>query len=141
MDHFWNNIYDEAKDRRYGSLFLATLFLGLPLLALVLGAAFAIVAELGHIFSGYPDVDLFQVVCLGLMAGLAVITMALLWRRSVRTGRQARRDRLKFSNLSRDELLKARLKLKGQMDPVGFRLVARPGRQATIQTPNTDLKY
>ncbi|HEY1786980.1 MAG TPA: hypothetical protein VGJ73_02435 [Verrucomicrobiae bacterium] len=141
MDPFWNNIYDDVKDRRYGTLFLGTLFLGLPLLALVLGVAGGTFAELMDVLTGYPDINAFQFLFIILLAGLPVLTTVLLWRHWIRIERKTHRDRLKFSNLSRDELLKARSKLKGQMNPVKFRLVERPAKRAALRAPDTDLKY
>jgi hypothetical protein len=141
MDPFWNNIYDDVKDRRYGTLFMATLFIGLPLLALALVAASGIFAELMDVFAGYPDISTFQFLSLVVLASLALLAVVLLWRHWIRTGRKARRDRLKFSSLSRDELLKARSKLKGQMKPVKFRLVERPAKRVAPRAPDTDLKY
>jgi hypothetical protein len=141
MDSFWNNIYDDVKDRRYGTLFLATLFLGLPLLALALGVAGAVFAELMDVLNGYPDIGTFQFLYLVLLGSLALMAMVLLWRHWIRVGREARQNRLKYSNLSRDELLKARSKLKGQMHPVKFRLVERPAKRVTLRAPDTDLKY
>lgn len=140
MDPFWNNIYDDVKDRRYGGLFMATLFVGLPLLALSLGIAGGIFAELMDIFAGYPDISAFQFLLLVLLAGLALLAMVLLWR-GLRIAHKSRRHRLEFSNLSRDELLKARLKLKGQMQPVKFRVVQRPAKRAAPPVADTDLKY
>jgi membrane protein implicated in regulation of membrane protease activity len=139
MDPFWNNIYDDVKDRRYGTLFLATLFLGLPLLALAFGAAAGIFAVLKDLFKEYPNISPFEVVYLFLLAGLALMAMALFWR-WIRMGRRARQDRLTYSSLSRDELLKARSKLKSQMQPVKFRLVQRPPKLVS-RAPETDLKY
>jgi hypothetical protein len=141
MDPFWNNIYDDTKDRRYGNLFLATLFLGLPLLGLAFGVVSLIFAGLSEVLAGYPGFGPFQIICLVLLADLALIAMAMLCRHWIRTGRKARQDRLRFSNLSRDELLKARSKLKGQVKPVRFRLVERPAKPVASRAPDIDLKY
>jgi hypothetical protein len=141
MDPFWNNIYDDAKDRRYGALFLATLFLGLPLLVVALGAAGAIFAEIMTVLTEYPDVGAFPVVCLFLLTGVALMATALFWRHWTRIGRKARQDQLTYSNLSRDELLKARSKLKGQLKTVKFRLVERPAKRVAPRAPDTYLKY
>lgn len=139
MDPFWNNIYDDVKDRRYGTLFLCTLFFGLPLLVLALVAASEIFAYLMDVIT---DVGPFDVVCLVLLASAALMAMALFWRHWIRIGRKARQDRSIYSNLSRDELFKPRLKLKSKMKPVKFRLVERPQKRvASPRAPDIDLKY
>ena len=141
MDPFWNNIYDDTKDRRYGNLFLATLFLGAPLLGLVFVIVSLILTGISQALDGYPRIGPLQVICLVLLADLALMALALLCRHWIRAGRKARQDRLKFANLSRDELFKARLKLKGQAKPVRFRLVERPPKPAASRAPDVDLKY
>lgn len=139
MNPFWNNIYDDVKDRRYGSLFLVSL-ITLPLLLAVL----ALINDLtGMLFDLTRDFDFskFQIICLVLLAVLIPLEAALLWCRWVRVGRKARQERLKYANLSRDELFKARSKLKNQMKPVKFRAVERPPKRAVPRSPDTDLKY
>jgi hypothetical protein len=144
MDPFWNNIYDDAKDKRYSGLFIGVLILlpvGLFLLASIFGAASEIVPDFLDAITGYPDVNRFLFVCVVLAAGLSVAAIVLFGRRWVRFGRKARQDRLKYSDLSRDELMKARSKLKNNMKPVKFRAVERPGKRPALQAPDTDLKY
>jgi hypothetical protein len=144
MDPFWNNIYDDAKDKRYSGLFigvLLSLFLGLPLLALLFGFASEILPNFLAAITGYPDVNRFLFVCVVLLAGLSVAAIVLFGRRWIRFGRKERKDRSKYSNLSRDELMKARSKLKKNMNPVKFRVVERPGKRPALRAPDTDLKY
>jgi len=138
MDPFWNNIYDDEKDKRYGGLFFAVLiffFVGLPLIAWLCSVC-DIVPNLT-----YPDLSRFQVVCLIVTGGLGLVAIVLLLRRWVRIGRKTRQDRLKYSDLSRDELMKARSKLRKNMNPVKFRAVERPGKRPALRAPDTDLKY
>ena len=144
MDPFWSNIYDDAKDKRYSGLFMTALlflFVGLPLLVLGFNAVGDILPNLLGALAGYPDVNRFLLVCVVLTGGLALVAMVLLCRRRNRIGRKAREGRLNYSNLSRDELLKARSKLKNQTKSVKFRAVGRPGKLMALQTPDTDLKY
>ena len=144
MDPFWNNIYDEDKDKRYSGLFIGVLlflFVGLPLLVLGLTNICDILPNFLNVLVGYPDVNKFQVVCLVLAGILSLVVMVFFWRRWIRVGRKVRQDRLKYSNLSRDELMKARSKLKNNMNPVKFRAVERPGKRAALRAPDTDLKY
>ncbi len=128
MNSFWSNIYDDVKDRRYGMLFFAALLVSLGLILLV----FWLRANLGA--------EEFYYSCLGLGPGLGLVLTALAWR-WIRAVRRNRRERLKYSNLSRDELAKARSKLKNQTKPVKFRAVERPSKRAAPQAPNTDLRY
>jgi hypothetical protein len=69
-----------------------------------------------------------------------LLSAAVILRRA-RTGHAKRREQFKYANLSRDELLKARLKLKRQLQPVKFRAVERPRKALAIRAPDTDLKY
>jgi hypothetical protein len=140
MNSFWNNLYDDVKDQRYGTLFVAALFIGTPVFILGLCLANETYADLSNALTQYPDIGTFQVVCL-VLPGLALIAMALFWRRWSRTGNGASRNRIKYSALSRDELLKARSKLKGQMKPVKFKRMDRSGKPVALRTPDMDLKY
>lgn len=140
MDPFWNNIYDDTKDKRYGGLFIGVLlflFVGLPLLGWGLSYAWVFLPN----FIGIPDPGKFMAVCLVLAGALCLVATALYWRRRIRFGRKIREDRSKYSNLSRDELMKARSKLKNNMNPVKFRAVERPGKRPVLRAPDTDLKY
>ncbi|HEX3626226.1 MAG TPA: hypothetical protein VH280_12450 [Verrucomicrobiae bacterium] len=142
MDHFWTNIYDDAKDRRYGTLFVAALFVGTPLIILAVFLTCETFAVFMEFLSGLPELSPFQAVCLALLAGLALTAMGLFWWRWIRIGRKVRQNRLQLSRLSRDELMKARSKLKSRMNPVKFRVVERPAKRAKqFRAPDTDLKY
>jgi hypothetical protein len=128
MNSFWDNIYDDVKDRRYGLLAFVTLLVSIGLLLLAIWIE-AIVGT-KEFFYG----------CLGLVPGIALVMAALAWR-WIRAARRGRNERLKHSNLSRDELFKARSKLKNGMKPVKFRTVQRLPKEAAPQVRNTDLKY
>jgi hypothetical protein len=148
MDPFWNNIYDDDKDKRYSGLFIGVLlflFIGLPLVVLGLTNIFEIlpnfITSFIDVLIGYPETNRFLLVCLVMLACLCLVAIVLFGRRWVRFGRKAREDRLKYSNLSRDELMKARSKLKKNMNPVKFRVVERPGKRPALRAPDTDIKY
>jgi hypothetical protein len=129
MDPFWSHIYDDCKDRRYGRLFLVTILIACGLLLPVA----ALSANLSR--------DELQEIGLALLPGIALVTAALVWR-WIRYGRKSRQERLKYSNLSRDELAKARSKLKNQMKLVKFKTETRSARRAmTPRKPDTNLKY
>ncbi|MGH7939750.1 MAG: hypothetical protein ACREE6_01485 [Limisphaerales bacterium] len=141
MDPFWNNIYDEAKDRRYGTLFIATFIILIGVLLLIMAPLNDMFADLMDVLTGNAGLSKFQTVRLLALAGALLVAIVLLGRRFVRIGRKSRRERLKYSDLSRDELLKARSKLKKDMKPVKFRIVERPGKPTTLRGPDIDLKY
>ncbi|HTV39518.1 MAG TPA: hypothetical protein VMF08_03010 [Candidatus Sulfotelmatobacter sp.] len=144
MDPFWNNIYDDGKDKRYSGLFIGVLLfllVGLPLAGLLLNNISDIVPNCLNDLIGYPDVSRFQIVCLTLASSLSLVAIGLFGLRWARVGRKERQDRLKNSNLSRDELMKARSKLKNNMNPVKFRAVERPAKRPALRAPDTDLKY
>jgi uncharacterized membrane protein YfcA len=119
MKSFWEESYDSVKDRRYGMLFFATLlvFFG----AIILGAA--ICAIMGA--------NIFQEFVLPTLPGVAILLVALGWW-CIRRMRKRRQERLRYATLSRDELAKARSKLRNNSRPVG-----RPAPRA----PDIDLKY
>lgn len=148
MDPFWNNIYDDDKDKRYSGLFIGVLLLllvGLPLIGLFFANIGDILPNFVPNFLddliGYPETNTFQVVCLIIGGILSLVLIVLFWWRWVRFGRKASHDRLKYSNLSRDELMKARSKLKKNMNPVKFRAVERPAKRPALRAPDTDIKY
>jgi hypothetical protein len=128
MNSFWSNIYDDCKDRRYGTLFFITLLIVCGLVSLAL----AIRLCLGS--------DQLHEVGLALLPGLALVLAALVWR-WIRYGRKRRQERLKYAFLSRDELAKARSKLKSQMKPMKSKTPARPGRRPAPRPPDTNIKY
>jgi ABC-type nickel/cobalt efflux system permease component RcnA len=119
MKSFWEESYDSVKDRRYGMLFFATLLVFFS--AIILGAA----------IYGVMGADIFQEFVLPTLPGVAILLVALGWW-WVRRARKRRRERLKYAALSRDELAKARSKLRNN---------AKPMRRAAPRAPDIDLKY
>ncbi len=138
MNSFWNNIYDDAKDRRYGTLFVATCLFVIGLLPLIIVPFGDLFASLMDALSGYLDFNRLPVICL-LVLSFGLFTAALILGR--RRGHKSRRERFKYSNLSRDELLKARLKLKRQTQTVKFRAVERARKPLALRAPDIDLRY
>jgi len=98
MNSFWNNLYDCAKDRRYGMLFL-TVLLAFPGL-IILGATIYKITGANNLREYF----------LPALPGIGILLVALSWR-IIRRARKRGREQLKYSPLSRDELLKARSKL------------------------------
>ena len=131
MDPFWQNVYDNSKDRRYGGLFLATL------LALI-GSL-----TIGALICGIANAPDLQKYLPALLASFFTFILLLAWMvwRCIRFELKCRKERLKLSALSRDELAKAKLKLKKEIRPVAFRREKRPARLAPRRMPDTDLKY
>ena len=119
MKSFWDNLYDNVKDRHYGVLFVSAL---LACLGLLFGAAFleALLRECGK--EEYFWDSLPAVVVLVLVLGI------LKFRRVARE----QREKLRYGPLSRDELRVARSKLQNGMKPI-----ARPASRP----PDMDLKY
>jgi Na+/melibiose symporter-like transporter len=130
MSSFWQDAYNDDKDRRYGALFFTTL-LGC-FLSLVIGGVFAAITE-SDFFDGYGQVMLI----IGVVIVLVLVLLAI---RFIRVRRRRKVD-LKYSALSRDELAKARSKLKTKMQPVTFRRESRPPRRPPPRKPDVDLKY
>jgi hypothetical protein len=119
MKSFWEESYDSAKDRRYGMLFFATLLVLFG--AIILGAA----------IYGIMGADIFREFVLPTLPGVAIFLFALGWW-CIRRMRKRRQERLKYAALSRDELAKARSKLKNN---------AKPMRRAAPRAPDIDLEY
>jgi hypothetical protein len=119
MNSIWNNLYDSIKDRRYGLLFFAALvaFLGL----IVLGAMI-------YSITGANNLQQFFMPAL---PGIGILLVALSWR-IIRRARTRWRGQLKYPPLSRDEIRKARSKLRNEKLPM---------RQAAPRAPDIDLKY
>lgn len=114
MSSFWNNLYDRHKDRRYATIFLATIlaFFGL----VVPGVVFLL-----H----FPP---FHVSLRFVLPGLSLLIVALIGR-AVRRAREQPENRPTYSPLSRDERHKARSKLKSSF------------RSPPAKAPDTNLKY
>ncbi|HTV62153.1 MAG TPA: hypothetical protein VMH30_06250 [Verrucomicrobiae bacterium] len=119
MKSFWQDSYDGAKDRRYGALFFATL-LASPLAVAIGAMIYAIVGP-----------ETFKDFVVPALPGVGLLLVALICLMTRRL-RKRRQEQLKYASLSRDELVKARSKLRSQMRPVGRR---------TPPPPDIDLKY
>jgi uncharacterized membrane protein YqjE len=127
MYPFWSNIYDEVKDRRYGALFFSTL--------LTLFVSLGIMALIGALTNGVglvPALFLFAIPFAVAMV-CAVSSCIRAWK--------YRDGSLNSSTLSRDELAKARSKLKKETKAAAFRTERRPARLVINRVPDTDLKY
>jgi len=127
MYSFWSNIYDDAKDRRYGALFFSTL--------LTLFVSLAILALIGALTNGVGLVPALFVLAIT-FAVAAVCTVS----NCIRAWKH-RDGSLNSSTLSRDELAKARSKLKKETKAAAFRTERRPARLVITRVPDTDLKY
>jgi biotin transporter BioY len=103
MNSIWSNLYDKAKDRRYGVLFFSSL--------IAVFVVFLLGALLYNILGGidFSPFDL-QAHFLELMPGIVILMVALAWR-GVRRARAQRGKRFRREELSRDEILKVRSKL------------------------------
>ncbi|MGA2240682.1 MAG: hypothetical protein ABSH11_01395 [Verrucomicrobiota bacterium] len=119
MNSFWNNLYDNFKDRRYGALFLSTIlaFFGLLISGVIISA---ILREFG-----------MQEYFLEALPGIGILGLAWAFLK-FRRAQAERKKRLSHSPLSRDELRAARSKLRNGMKPIN-----RPAPRA----PDTNLKY
>jgi hypothetical protein len=125
---FWNNVYDDTKDRRYGTLFFITFFciIGLVLLGLFLGIQFCASVPPEVVYAG---------------VAVAVLVLALIGWRWACIERKYQRDKLKYSALSRDELAKARSKLKKQIRPATFKTRMKSSVRHSPRRMDTYLKY
>lgn len=119
MKSFLAESYDGDKDRRYGMLFLGALF----------GFVGAVV--LGGIIYEVIGADNFKNYVVPALPGVVILVAVVIWR-SVRRAWKQRQEQLKNAALSRDELAKARSKLRNSMSPP---------RQAEVNLPDLDLKY
>jgi hypothetical protein len=128
MNPFWNNAYDEVKDRRYARLFFSTLLM-------VAGTALLLAVLRVNLSS-----DDMQVVCAVSLPIVILIAIAMTVR-WIRLERKYRKERLNYDALSRDELAKARLKLKGQIRPARFKTQPKSTRRAAPRASDTYLKY
>ncbi|HTR43239.1 MAG TPA: hypothetical protein VMH87_16620 [Pseudomonadales bacterium] len=130
MYPFWSNIYDDVKDRRYGALFFSTLMMLSGSLAVI-----GVICAMTN--SAYADVLLPLAVTV-----MAIFALALAWRTwTWARGWNRPEEQLKSPKLSRDEVSKARSKLKKETKAAAFRIQRRPARMAITRVPDTDLKY
>jgi hypothetical protein len=94
----WSNLYDNAKDRRYGMLFFVTFITLLGCLALWL---------LIHAIFGVSDIPaLLLSVSPGIVIFFVVLVLRIIHRVRIQRGNKFQRQKL-----SRDEIVKARSKL------------------------------
>jgi hypothetical protein len=119
MPSFWDNQYDNFKDRRYAALFWSTLMALFALLAL---AAFVATA-----LSGLGMQEYFMEA----LPGIGILGLAWAFLK-FRQARIRSREKLRHGPLSRDELRVARSKLRNGTKPI-----QRPAPRA----PDTNLKY
>jgi len=119
MKSFWDNLYDNVKDRRYGALFLSALlgFFGLLIAAVFIEALLREFGKQEYFWEALPAIGI-----LGLALGILKCCRA--WKEG--------REKLEHGPLSRDELRAARSKLRNGMKPIN-----RPAPRAL----DTDLKY
>jgi uncharacterized membrane protein YqjE len=99
MNFFWDNVFDYFKDRRYGAIFFGSLAL--------LFAVFGLGTVLFQVLDAYALRD-YLIYALPAAGGLFLIWIFC----GIRRLRRRRWDRYKSSPLSRDELSKARSKLR-----------------------------
>lgn len=99
MDFFWNNVFEYFKDRRLGAVFFRTLAILFGLLI--------VSCILFQVADGY---DLLKYWPFMLVVGVLMLAV-FVWR-CVRRWKAWQANRYKSSPLSRDELNKARSKLK-----------------------------
>ncbi len=109
MNSIWANLYDKAKDRRYGILFFFSLFgfFGLFLVGVLVykilgGIDFGLLDSQNHL-------DL-QNHFLELVPGLVILMAACAWR-GLRRAKTQGGGKFRREELSRDEINKARSKL------------------------------
>lgn len=119
MKSIWEESYDSAKDRRYGMLFFATLLV------------FFGVLILGGMIYEIMGATNFQEFVLPALPVAGIFLMAMGWR-WIRRARKRRRERLKYAALSRDELAKARSKLRNN---------TKPASRTAFRAPDIDLNY
>ena len=119
MNSFWDNQYDNFKDRHYAALFWSTLMalIGLLVLGGIIAAVLSRFGMQQNFLEALPGIGI-----LGLAWGFL----------KFRQARIRSREKLPRSPLSRDELRAARSKLRNGMKPIN-----RPAPRA----PDTFLKY
>jgi 5-bromo-4-chloroindolyl phosphate hydrolysis protein len=119
MNSFWDNQYDNFKDRHYAALFWSTLMALIGLLAL--GVIIAAV------LSGVGMQQYFQKA----LPAIGILGLAWVFLKS-RQAQMRSRERLTHDPLSRDELRVARSKLRNGMKPI---------QRPAPRVPDTNLKY
>lgn len=100
MDFFWSNIFEHFKERRHAAIFLCALVIAIT--GLALGAIFCQVAGgLHYLLQGWPYI----------LSGIGLLLAGIIWK-VLRSRRAAKLNRYNSSPLSRNEIRKARSKLK-----------------------------
>ncbi len=119
MNSFWDNQYDNFKDRRYAALFWSTLMalIVLLLLGFFIGALLSEFGMQAYFVESLPGI------------GILVLACGFLKFRQARIRSQ---EKLRHGPLSRDELRVARSKLRN-----GMKAINRPAPRV----PDTNLKY
>jgi hypothetical protein len=133
MDPFWENAYNDDKDKRYGALFFTAL--------VGCFGSVAVTALIAGITASEYAADLLPAALV--VVGIAVATLFVLVFRWFRGGK-GRHDYLKNATLSRDELAKARSKLKRQMmsaKPGTYQRETRPSRRPPPRKIDAYVKY
>jgi purine-cytosine permease-like protein len=99
MNFFWSNVFEHFKDRRFAAVFFGTLaaFFGAMIVGAILYQVICAYELQGYLPDALPGGGVFLLVWVVL---------------GIRRMRARRLDRYKSSPLSRDELSKARSKLK-----------------------------
>ena len=119
MSSFWDNQYDQFKDRRYAAIFWSTLMALIGLLAL--GAFITVV------LSGFGLQDYL----LETLPGIGILILAWGFLK-FQQARARSREKLRRGPLSRDELRLARSKLRNG---------SKPSKHPAPRVPDTNLKY
>jgi formate hydrogenlyase subunit 3/multisubunit Na+/H+ antiporter MnhD subunit len=103
MKSFWAELYDSAKDRRYGTLYLLA---SVVVAGICLGIAFfeQLFLEMS------PEGKELAGETIGVVTGILLVGAVARGVMALRTRRRARRE-TNYSRLSSDELAKARSKL------------------------------
>ncbi len=127
-DPFWSQIYDSAKDRRYAKLFFVTILAG--------GGLACLFAAVGQNLDANERKDLG--LALLPAAGMFAIVLGWKWNRS---WCRRRGDQLKCEELSRDELAKARLKLKDKARPIKGKPRTNSVKRTAPRALDTYLRY
>jgi choline-glycine betaine transporter len=127
MHPFWSQIYDQGKDRRYGALFFSTLVMLFGSLGVI-----ALLSTMTNSAGLVPALILFAV-------PFSVVLVCMV-SNCVR-GLKRRDETGNCSTLSRDELAKARSKLKKETKAAAFRTGRKPAQLVMNRVPDTYLKY
>jgi hypothetical protein len=127
MHPFWSHIYDRSKDRSYGALFFSALVMLFGLLGVT-----ALISAMTNSAGLVPALILFAIPFS--IALVCIVSNCIReWNHRHGTGNR--------STLSRDELAKARSKLKKETKAAALRIGRRPARVVMNRAPETYVKY